>query len=669
METGVDCLKEKEQNNNEHVVLRDVEFSKCGLCHHMPVDARILKCFHSFCLHCLEEYTTKRLGNNFLSCPLCGCDTALKSGDISGIPRNPYLLDTLISRLLCDLCENEREAEATCFDCGEKLCAFCHESHKNSKASKHHRIKAFVTKFEQTEHDKIVDEKDMCLIHETEERDYYCRKCQLQICKLCRNEEHKGHRTRPLSAFVSTKRRELLEGVDKIKEGYIDRLKRKILEVSKQVEEMSSSVESVLTVVAERAEQLKQEIDKIRNILMEDIKSKEKSALLYLEKAKSGLNRQLLASGGCVQYIQNVVTMGTDRDILSVSRSVDEQFQEMQNGKLIPDIEETKIEFETGDLRTEHLQTGFGHCTVRSNGPQRSRSVSFAAGEARDLSVQLVASFDYPQSDEDDDCFQDESVHALVSTSTGEAWVCCGWESTKLALINNTGNLVKQIDIEARIDDVTKTKDGGMLLSCFRDYSVKKLDKNLEISKLFKMPFYPRGLAISADGGLLVCMTDEYSTSVLKDSRRLVAKYSESGELIKSFENDGNRRLFTRPYRVAENINGDICVTDKTSMGAGRLVVLDEDGNLKYIYEGHTSNGVYGRSFSPAGLCCDLVGRILVADSNNHSIHILDKSGQFIGHLLTREDGLNCPHSLSLDPNGYLWVGEENGSFKVYLYL
>ncbi|KAJ8297467.1 hypothetical protein KUTeg_023998 [Tegillarca granosa] len=509
----------------------------------------------------------------------------------------------------------------------------------------------------------------MCVIHETEERDYYCRKCQSQICKLCRNEEHKGHRTRPLSAFVNTKRRELLEAVDNIKKGYLERLKGTLSEVTKQVEEMSCSVESVLSAVMERAEQLKREIDEIRDQLMEDIKSKETTALLYLEKVKSVLNTQLLAAGSCVQYIQNVLTLGTDRDVFSVSTSVDEQFQEMQNGKPIADIEETKIEFEAGDLRTELLQTGFGHCMMRSSGPQRSRSVSFAVGKTRDLSIQLVASFEYAQDDADDECTGDESVHALASTSTGEAWVCCGWESTLLTLIDNTGNLVKQIDIEARIDDVTKTEDGCILISCLRDYSVKKLDKNLEISKLFKMPFYPRGLAISADGGLLVCMTDEYSTSVLKDSRRLVAKYSESGDLIKSFENDGNRRLFTRPYRVKENINGDICVTDKTSMGAGRLVVLDEDGNLKYIYEGNTSNGVYGRSFSPAGLCCDLNGRILVADSNNHSIHILDKSGQFIGHLLTREDGLNCPHALSLDPNGYLWVGDENGCFKIYLYL
>ena len=99
------------------------------------------------------------------------------------------------------------------------------------------------------------------------------------------------------------------------------------------------------------------------------------------------------------------------------------------------------------------------------------------------------------------------------------------------------------------------------------------------------LPYYPRGIATCADGGLLVCMTDSYCSCASDNSRRFVAKYTTDLKLDKVFEFEDNKRLFTRPYRMTENINGDICVTDKTAMGSGRVVVLDRHGILKSIQQ------------------------------------------------------------------------------------
>lgn len=64
----------------------------------------------------------------------------------------------------------------------------------------------------------------------------------------------------------------------------------------------------------------------------------------------------------------------------------------------------------------------------------------------------------------------------------------------------------------------------------------------------------------------------------------------------------------------------------------------------------------------------DSKGNILLAEPNDNAIYLLDKSLKFQRLLLTEEDGLTGPRSVTLDPSGNLWVGCSDGQIRVFNY-
>lgn len=72
--------------------------------------------------------------------------------------------------------------------------------------------------------------------------------------------------------------------------------------------------------------------------------------------------------------------------------------------------------------------------------------------------------------------------------------------------------------------------------------------------------------------------------------------------------------------------------------------------------------------FGPLDMTVDSKGNVLLAKPNDNAIHLLDKSLKFQRLLLTGEDGLTGPRSVTLDPSGYLWVGCSDGQIRVFNY-
>ena len=390
-----------------------------------------------------------------------------------------------------------------------------------------------------------------------------------------------------------------------------------------------------------------------------------------IQQFQNSLDGEILTVGGFLQNLKNILNVGDDLEMARSLKSWLPALEDYEKGRFDERIERTRIEFERGELTADVIRKGFGNITVKNHGPKWSRSVSVGAGVSQEVNVRVTSVFDCPslviegESDQED---ENDPVHAIAPTSENEAWTTSGWESTHVVLVDANGEMMNTVNVKSRIDDLAINSENEVLVTCFREKCIKKMSENGEIIDTIQTSFYPRGIAATEDGGFLVCMTDDYSTSLASDSRRLVTKYSRTGNIDSTFELNQDSRLFRRPYRIAENINNDICVSDRTSMGSGRVVVLDNNGNLKFIYEGPTNNQCQ-RKFAPAGITCDSFGQILVADTNNHCIHILDRSGQFLGFLLKPEDGITSPHSLAFDGKGFFWVGDELGSIRVFEYI
>lgn len=101
---------------------------------------------------------------------------------------------------------------------------------------------------------------------------------------------------------------------------------------------------------------------------------------------------------------------------------------------------------------------------------------------------------------------------------------------------------------------------------------------------------YPIGICATEDGRFLVSAIDTVLASdyLVSPKKSVVIILSKSGKTKKVFQykNDGYTPLFLFPYKVAENVNGDVCVIDRVEMKHGQVVVLSSTGELKFIYQG-----------------------------------------------------------------------------------
>ena len=71
----------------------------------------------------------------------------------------------------------------------------------------------------------------------------------------------------------------------------------------------------------------------------------------------------------------------------------------------------------------------------------------------------------------------------------------------------------------------------------------------------------------------------------------------------------------------------------------------------------------------PNGAALDSFHNILVCDSRNHRIQLLNDQGKVDKSLLTKTDGLKLPMAIKTDPAGFLLIAEYQGNVKTFRYM
>nr|XP_034321614.1 uncharacterized protein LOC117688059 [Crassostrea gigas] len=160
--------------------------------------------------------------------------------------------------------------------------------------------------------------------------------------------------------------------------------------------------------------------------------------------------------------------------------------------------------------------------------------------------------------------------------------------------------------------------------------------------------FTAHGITATKSGGILLCLwNNEFG------ERSLGKVISIDGKL--QIFMDKNQPLYICPTYIAENGNGDICVSDVKA-----VVVTDAGGMLRFRYQGNSKES----NFDPYGICCDSKYNIIVADMKNDKLLVVDKDGEFL-HQVTY-DGIKMPRAVCIDENDRVFVGEwDSDAIKV----
>ncbi|XP_061184979.1 uncharacterized protein LOC133192992 [Saccostrea echinata] len=179
-------------------------------------------------------------------------------------------------------------------------------------------------------------------------------------------------------------------------------------------------------------------------------------------------------------------------------------------------------------------------------------------------------------------------------------------------------------------------------------------------------PLVPRGICQSVSGGLLVTLTEAtLDLNTLESHCRCLLRHiTMTGDVIHEYEyqEDGETKLLTLPYRITQNGNCDICVANCINEFTCVLLIMSPSGRMKSVYHGQNLT----ENFDPSDVVCDSLCNILVTDPRNKQIHLLSPDGEFLKFLLT-DNEVNHPVKLSLYKST-LWVGYDEGLVKVFQY-
>ncbi|XP_062601897.1 transcription intermediary factor 1-beta-like [Saccostrea cucullata] len=598
----------------------------------------MLPCFHTYCSRCLKDYIDQTEDSGQFACPLCKFRHAVPVDGIQGFKPNIYITALQatkhLTETLCETCDdNETRAETYCLECKQNFCARCGMIHLKMKMSKSHHL----VSEKPDEHGQKMTSHSYCDEHK-QEISVFCFKCRLPVCPTCRDEAHKLHNTRSISEFAHEVKKELTESVSFLK-SYMPSLKDRLKDVETHENAFLKVRKGLIALVETRAEQLHKEIDHLKEKFITQINSEIQIEEDRLVIFKNRVSEAITFVTSHVAAAKHCIDFGSNQDIVVSKETL--QFHLQEASKMLPVGFIPQFELNFTEPKTEEtiLPEMFGKISKQG-------TTAIAVSECGHYKVPGM-----------------HLIRGIAPISGGKAWVVCGFDP-RLHLVSRLGIRLRTIKVgkDIDIDYITSDDHDNVYISCRKNQCIKLLNKDIRIRDLVLLNDFPRGIALSQSGDLLICLTksstyDDYRPS----DKNVLIKYSKVGsKVIADFERANFQMKY--PRRIAENLNGDIYVSDHKD---GCVHIISYDGKIKRKYTGTESK----KLGEPCGITCDRYGNVIIADYKGNCIHLLDQQGQFVSHLTKSDSVIKQPFSVAVDSDGYLWVGGSNGMVKIFQYL
>ena len=239
----------------------------------------------------------------------------------------------------------------------------------------------------------------------------------------------------------------------------------------------------------------------------------------------------------------------------------------------------------------------------------------------------------------------------VLHTDHNQLWVY-NYEfrkTNKLTLYDEHFVERKSLILTDHLYDMALSASQDIITTNYND-RVVKISPTGSVSTLCSTaPLHPRGICINNRQQVVVGLETGFGRPPYK-----LAIYSAGGSIVlQEIENDeDDRPLFRRCItQVKQNRNGDYVVAERN-----RILCVSSQGRFRWDYSA-------GISFV-FGMVCDKYDNVIIAE-HYYKIHLLSSERKLLTTLLTHEDGLRNPRSLSIDRHGQLWIGQDNGPLKV----
>ncbi|XP_052677904.1 uncharacterized protein LOC128158954 [Crassostrea angulata] len=541
----------------------------------------------------------------------------------------------------CDFCETTI-VHSYCDFCHVNLCKPCIGDHISDGYDKH-KIVPF-----QERRSTLIYPK--CETHSQKNCKFQCKDCNnIFVCSSCiASEQHGRHKFVEVTEVFKTKK----DDIKKDKQEFENHISPTYEEISHDLENQLANLdggyEKLTTTMSKQGEQWHREIDAIINKMkteISEIKVKHRDIL------QKHLNE--------IKQIQSLIkeTLQAIRKIeksTEVSSTIEYSSKIREFSKLPPKVQVSLPTFIPKPIDREKLCSLFGQITPLSTATEENvlslNQPKTSVSELLD-EPELVATIQTGH----------EKLRHVTCLNEDRIWI--SGETNDIKCFNINGSLLQTIKTKSGYwpIDIAVDSNGDLLYANGTTRTVN-IVKNGQIEDLITLQGWkPSKLCVTSTGDLLVTM---FSTDYTQSK---VVRYSGSTEKQTIQFDDKGKPLYSGNHNtkyITENRNHDICVADYK---AGAVVVVNEDGKLRWRYTGHPSV-TKNKPFKPFGITTDSQSHILTSDSNNHCIHILDQNGQFLRYIDNCD--LKDPFGLCVDNNDDLFVCEcFKGNVKKIKYL
>ncbi|XP_052679937.1 uncharacterized protein LOC128160622 [Crassostrea angulata] len=528
----------------------------------------------------------------------------------------------------CDLCETAI-VHSYCDFCHVNLCIPCIGKHISDGYDKH-KIVPF-----QERRSTLIYPK--CETHQHKNCEFQCKDCNIFVCSSCTaSEQHRGHIFEYVSNVYKTKK----ENIEKDAEELVNLISPTYEEIARDLENQLANLdggyEKLTTTMSKQGEQWHREIDIVINKIkteISEIKVKHRDILQkHLDEIKQ------------IQSLikQTLLAIKEIKKSSEVSPTIEYSSRIREFSKIPPKVQVSLPTFMQKSINREKLYSLFGQITQLSTATEENvLSLNQPKTSVRILldEPELVTTIQTGY----------EKLRNVTCLNDGSIWT--SGETKDIKCFNTKGSLLQTIQKKSGKFpyDIAVDSDGDLLYISPIAKTVYEVE-NGEAEELIRLHGWtPRQLCVTSTGDLLVTMFSDDKT------KSKVVRYSRSTKKQRIQFDDEGKPLYSGNDKlkyITENRNHDICVAD---CGACAVVVVNQDGKLRWRYTGHSS-ATKNRPFKPWGITADSQSHILTTDGNNHCIHILDQNGQCLRNIDNCD--LKHPWGLCVDNNDNLFVCE-----------
>lgn len=579
-------------------------------------------------------------------CDVDNCDLCLDAK-----PGDPPCPHCRLGGVRCTGCKStESDAVARCFDCANFLCPNCVMAHQFMHCFEGHRVLNLGdSKIEEPKNNLVINGGNgeralFCPRHKTELLKYFCRACNVPVCKECTISDHPG----PLHdcAHISEAGPQQLEAVARaVQEGRARAsdiraavkaadhgAARLQVQYHKAQNEINDTFQFYRSMLEERKQELLKELESV-------FSAKQISLGVITQKANETADK---IQQTC-EFVERLTKYTTVTEVLMVKKLLDSKLQVLLN--YTPDIVNHSADLEFVS-NYQAIQVGvrntFGY--VRSSnennaGPSKqppiarptalssgSSSASSGPGSAGSLGGLLL---DRPYSN------GLVSSNSTCTSSTSPSPFESNVISKRFSSANSLGpfsTTISDLNLNGMNNPYEKWSNGGS-----DTFPVTANDH-------FPMPAAPTDSVLDLTSKLMSAAIFPPKSQIKRQKMIYHCKFGEFGVM------EGQ---FTEPSGVAVNAQNDIIVADTNNH---RIQIFDKEGRFKFQFgECGKRDGqlLYPNRVAVVRTSGDI---IVTERSPTHQIQIYNQYGQFV-----RKFGANIlqhPRGVTVDSKGRIVVVE-----------